>query len=117
MNICYRQINLADLSVSFFRWINSVLPSGPCHLLLLSMGKHLGEDAMWGFVDVLNAKHTYLETNALKPEGLVSIPWEHEMARRGGVFSGLVVRVFVLNRPVAPFVCCIQLMFFSSRLT
>jgi len=39
---------------------------GVDHLLVLSMAKHVGVNAIWGVVDLVGARSVYLESNALK---------------------------------------------------
>lgn len=84
-NICYRVVDLREPSFGLFTWLDRVFPNGLDHLLLLSMGKHIGEDVMWSYVDTLVAGRSYIETNAVKDP---PYPYADGCTRRGGVLSG-----------------------------
>lgn len=95
-NICYRQVDLVADILSpvpeMLSWVRQVLPSGPDHLLVLSMGKHLRDDVMWAWIDAVKAKHTYLETNAIKPDAARET-WHYWDAvhQRNGQFVGFTL--------------------------
>lgn len=84
-NICYREADLTQPNYDTLDWLRSVFRDGLDHLLVLSMGKHLGEDVMWSWIDALNANHVYLETNAVKD---APYPYANGVARRGGQLVG-----------------------------
>lgn len=52
------------------------------HLLLMSMGKHIGTDQLFHIIDSLNPKKTYLETNAVNAKN--PTPYLKEVSERGG---------------------------------
>lgn len=52
------------------------------HLLLMSMGKHIGNEQLFHIVDSLNATKTYLETNAVSAKN--PTPYIKEVTQRGG---------------------------------
>lgn len=56
------------------------------HLLLMSMGKHIGERQLFHIVDKLNAKKTYIETNAV---GSNKFPYKAQLEARGGAVVGI----------------------------
>jgi SAM-dependent methyltransferase len=92
MNICYLHGNLnaqgQDLA-TMLATLQSIFPEGLDHLLMLSMGKHVGEERVWWWVDRLKAKHTYLETNAIKPDTpLAGLPYALPLYMRGGRWVG-----------------------------
>lgn len=110
MNICYREVDLTTPIESRMRagevaisgifiedqfhknvveWLRELFPSGPDHLLALSMSKHISEPVLWWWVDMLNARRTYLETNAVKPETPEEqLPLMAGVHARGGTFVG-----------------------------
>lgn len=51
------------------------------HLLLMSMGKHIGEEQLFHIIDTLNPRVTYLETNAI---GKNLTPYIANVKKRGG---------------------------------
>lgn len=70
--------------------LRAIFPNGVDHLVCLSMGKHLTEEIMWWWVDALSAKHTYLETNAIKPETVAKdFPYWNGVMQRGGDWVGM----------------------------
>ncbi len=93
-NICFRQMNVLKERGSLTAWIKSYFPHGIQHLLLLSMEKHLGESFIWGLVDELKAKNTYIETNAVAedkgtgPEPAGPMKFFEEVISRGGTYLG-----------------------------
>ena len=86
MNICYRQYDLRELSIELFQWLADLFPKGADHLLVLSMGKHLGEETMWALIDILMTKMTYIETNAVKGP---PYPYARDVVQRGGTLTGM----------------------------
>lgn len=67
---CRQNVNLRAMDVvrefdAFVAWALSWCGGRPDHLLLLSMEKHLGEEALFRLLDALGARRTYLETNAV----------------------------------------------------
>jgi len=64
-NICFRRMDVVQEREIFLEWVKAYFPNGVDHLLLLSMEKHLGEDFMFGLIDMIQAKNTYIETNAV----------------------------------------------------
>lgn len=51
------------------------------HLLLMSMGKHIGAKQLFYIIDFLNPRKTYLETNAI---GKDPFPYIEDVKRRNG---------------------------------
>ncbi len=52
------------------------------HLLLMSMGKHIGEERLFYIIDKLNARNTYIETNAVSKKN--ERPYHKNVTQRGG---------------------------------
>ena len=57
------------------------------HLLLLSMGKHIGENAMFNIIDELKPTYVYLETNAFK-QNEKKLPYYDNVMKRNGHMIG-----------------------------
>jgi hypothetical protein len=85
-NICIRQLDAVTERETLLAWVAERCPAGVDHLLVLSMEKHLGEAALWGLVDAIGARITYLETNAVSE----ARPWKlrPEVEARGGHHVG-----------------------------
>lgn len=88
-NLCFRTLSIE--APATLDWLGALW--GPRfqqidHVLLLSMLKHFsaGETTLWRIVDTLQARHTYLETNAVK-EGALS-PLSVGVRERGGDLAG-----------------------------
>jgi len=81
-NICFWDRDLSQNFHALVDWLQGYFPLGIDHLLLLSMGKHLREGALWRWVDALKARHIYLETNAQHAGGPYHY-WEEVQARGG----------------------------------
>lgn len=56
------------------------------HLLLLSMGKHIGEKMLFNIIDILKPKNIYIETNAVTSKN--RLPYYNEIKKRGGKIIG-----------------------------
>ena len=56
------------------------------HLLLLSMGKHIGEKMLFNIIDTLKPKNIYIETNAINENN--KLPHYNGIKKRGGVIVG-----------------------------
>jgi len=90
-NISIRRMDVVKEHGAFLNWVKDYFPRGVDHLLLLSMEKHLGEKFMFDLIiDVINAKTTYIETNAVaKDDGVGPEPnapmklWEAVRSRGG----------------------------------
>lgn len=97
LNICFRLFNVdsGTSEIMLKLWLNTLwgLDRDPDHVLLLSMLKHLseGEATVWGLHSLLQPKHFYLETNALKDRDAPR-PFDVEARRRhsggAGPFTG-----------------------------
>jgi len=90
MNICYRALNAATRLTDLVVWLARLWPRGIDHLLLLSMAKHFpgGEADLWRLVDALDARMSYLESNAAKenrpsPDGRL-VSWQQVWPLRDG---------------------------------
>lgn len=57
------------------------------HLLLLSLGKHIGENKLLSIIDKLQAKRTYIETNAYFGP-VEKAPYYKAISARGGRLIG-----------------------------
>ena len=81
--ICVRQTDLTDFArnLAMRQWLRQVAPTGPEHVLALSMTKHIGDGVLWWWVDQLQGRRTYLETNAVKPG---KFPLREGVEFRGG---------------------------------
>lgn len=97
-NIAYVQFDLTCVErdsitclAQHLDWLKAIFPLGIDHLVCLSMGKHLSESIMWWWIDHLKAKHTYLETNAVKPEmvNAKQYPYWNGVQERGGTWLGM----------------------------
>jgi hypothetical protein len=88
MNICFRLMNAEAHTEDLVQWMHALAPEGIETLLLLSMLKHFagGEGALWKLVDYLNAKVSFLETNAVK-EG-AEVPLRQGVLTRFGTLVG-----------------------------
>lgn len=86
-NICFRWMNVVRERDEFFSWVSAYYPRGVDHLLLLSMEKHIGERFLFDLVDVIGARQTYIETNAV---GVDAGPMklQPEVLARGGHHVG-----------------------------
>lgn len=72
-NICFRQMDA--LGPGFLSWVRAYFPEGVDHLLMLSMEKHLDKDRLFWLIDAINAKTTYVETNAvIADDGVGLVP-------------------------------------------
>lgn len=81
-NICYRQMDAVRERQAFLAWVRAYFHDGVDHLLLLSMEKHLGERELFDLVDVIGARRTYIETNAVKSAADLKL-WPEVGRRRG----------------------------------
>ena len=96
MNIGYFQFDLMCIEresitqiAQHLDWIGRLFPNGVDHLVCLSMGKHLSEPIMWWWVDHLKARHTYLETNAIKTDTPQwKLPYYDGVRTRNGTLIG-----------------------------
>jgi hypothetical protein len=87
--ICIRHGAVTQSSAALIDWIRT-LASPIDHLLLLSMEKHLGDATLFHLIDVLAARRTYIETNAVAkdsgdgpaPAGPMKL-WDGVRARGG----------------------------------
>jgi len=91
----------ADL-LKLVAWARTFYRGGLDHLLLLSMDKHLGHALLWRIVEALNARYTYLESNAQK-DGQYALRTGVEV--RGGRYVGdsndrNLRRLYVVKRRV-----------------
>ncbi len=80
-NICIRHMDVLRRDV-FLAWVRAYYPNGVDHLLLCSMEKHLGEGALFDLVDAIGARHTYIETNAVKSRADLKL-WPLVQERHG----------------------------------
>lgn len=93
-NICIREMDAVGQREEMIGWVKERCPRGVDHLLLLSMEKHLGHEAMFGLVDAIGARSTYIETNAVAvdsgigPEPAGSMKLWTPVAARGGRHVG-----------------------------
>jgi len=87
MNINYKQADLKNDPEAAIDIIKQIYPYGVDHVLMLSMGKHLG-DSHWLLVDELlkMSRNIYLESNAVNDKN--PFPWREEVEVRGGVHVG-----------------------------
>lgn len=85
MNICYRMADLRSPDEATVGWLRQVYPTGPDHLLMLSMGKHIGEPAMAAWIEALSPRTVYLESNACK---VGDWPLRGLVERFGGAWIG-----------------------------
>lgn len=85
VNACVRRVDLCQRDRGMQHWIREAFPRGVDHLLMLSMGKHLGEPLMWWWVDAIGARRTYLESNACDSDAW---PLRDVAERLGGRYVG-----------------------------
>lgn len=85
-NICYRQMDVVRERAAFLDWVRAYFPNGVDHLLCLSLEKHLGESFLFNLIDAIGARHTYVETNAVKSKSDLKL-WDF-VRRRGGAHVG-----------------------------
>lgn len=85
-NLCIRQLDAVRERDTLLEWVAERCPAGVDHLLCLSMEKHLGEAPLFDLVDRINARTTYLESNAVSE----ARPWKlrPEVEARGGRHVG-----------------------------
>ena len=60
----------------------TMLPKNPDHLLILSMGKHIGEKRLFEIIDYLKPRTTYIETNATNEKN--PYPYLDNIRKYGG---------------------------------
>lgn len=84
-NLCILNRDVTESTEEFVRWSKAFFKDAPDHLLLLSLEKHLGENTLWALVDGIEAKTTYIETNAMK-EGRYAL--RQGVEKRGGEYVG-----------------------------
>jgi SAM-dependent methyltransferase len=86
-NICVRQMDVVRDRSAFLDWVRAYFPGGrPTHCLSLSLEKHVSEPFLLDLVDVIGARCTYIETNAVSEDR----PWKlwPEVLERGGRHVG-----------------------------
>lgn len=82
-NICFKQADIEKELDQVIQWLMAVADGQFDHVLILSMAKHFeGREAfLFHLVDALAARHTYLESNAVKTG---STPLRDRAFQRGG---------------------------------
>jgi len=80
-NMCFRNIDAC--SDDFMSWVECYFPNGVDHLLILSMYKHVKPEWFYRWMDEINARNVYIESNALKPNEPPE--FDQQIKQRGGL--------------------------------